>query len=189
MKTPRRRHNGRIPGFLPCLIRVMIDPDRLVRLLDNHAAALELFAAQWTDQPADIVQEAFLRLAEQSPIPDRILAWLYRVVRNTALSAARSESRRVRHERAAAEFRPPWFRDNGQNAIDAQAATQALRELPAEQREIVVARIWGGLSFEEIGRLVGVSSSTAHRRYLRALGQLRKQLGVTCKTNCETMTS
>lgn len=167
----------------------MIEPDRLVRLLDNHAAALELYAAQWVANPTDVVQEAFIRLTEQSPLPDRILAWLYRVVRNGAISAARSESRRQRHETKAGNITRPWFRDDPANPIDGEIAANALRELPDESREVVVARIWGQLTFEEIGELVGLSASTVHRRYELALKDLRKKLGVTCENHCNSTTT
>jgi DNA-directed RNA polymerase specialized sigma24 family protein len=52
--------------------------------------------------------------------------------------------------------------------------------LPLEQRETLVAHLWGGLTFEQIGELTGVSSSTAHRRYLAGLSALRERLRVTC---------
>jgi len=166
----------------------MLTPERLARLLDDHAAALELYAAQWAESPADVVQEAFIKLMQQSPPPAHVLPWLYRVVRNGAISSARSSSRRARHEQSAAEVAPVWFVDSEETSVDAQSATDALRELPEETREVVVARIWGGLSFEEIAELVGVASSTAHRRYNSALKALRKRLGLPCETNCETLT-
>ena len=77
-------------------------PELLGRLLDAHGAALTLYARQWCGTPEDVVQEAFVQLARQSCLPDQAVAWLYRVVRNTAISAARSDSRRRRHEAAAA---------------------------------------------------------------------------------------
>ena len=67
--------------------------------------------------------------------------------------------------------------------IDAGTAAAALESLPIEQREVVVARIWGGLTFQEIGRLVGVSDSAAHRRYEAALLALRQKLRVPCPKN------
>jgi hypothetical protein len=42
-----------------------IPPESIVRLFDRYAAALELYAAQWVATPADVVQEAFLRLVKQ----------------------------------------------------------------------------------------------------------------------------
>src|SRR5437763_352252 len=67
-------------------------PERLGFLLDRHAAALELYARQWCALPEDVVQEAFLKLARQVTPPAQPLAWLYRVVRNGAISAGRAES-------------------------------------------------------------------------------------------------
>ena len=51
-----------------------------------------------------------------------------------------------------------------------------LAELPLELREVIVARLWGGLTFEEIGQVVGCSLPTAHRRYQTGLAQLRERL-------------
>ena len=160
----------------------MMKPDVLGRLLDEHAAALVLYARQWCASPEDVVQEAFVKLAAQRPEPDNCLAWLYRVVRNGALTAARSDRRRRFHESYAASHMPTWFVPAEGTALDAATATAALADLPIEQREPLVAHLWGGLTFEQIGELIGVSSSTAHRRYLTALATLRERLRVTCPT-------
>ena len=55
-----------------------------------------------------------------------------------------------------------------------------LARLPLDVREIVVLHLWSGLSFEEIAPLVGVSSSTAHRRYHAALESMRQMLEQSC---------
>ena len=75
-----------------------VRPELLQRLLDEHGAALELFAAQWTEAPEDCVQEAFLQLVRQPLPPDRIVAWLFRVVRNRAISLQRAASTRRRQD-------------------------------------------------------------------------------------------
>jgi RNA polymerase sigma factor (sigma-70 family) len=159
-----------------------VNPELLGKLFDQQAAVLELYAAQWCTAPADIVQEAFIELSRQHPPPDRPVAWLYRVVRNAAISAARSADRRRRHESRAAEHTPSWFVEEAGAALDAQAAGEALQELDSEQSEVVVARLWGGLSFEQIAALTETSISTAHRRYEAGLQQLRERLGVSCPT-------
>jgi len=156
-----------------------VSPELLGRLVDDHAAALVLYARQWCAAPEDVVQEAFLKLAQQLSVPDNPAGWLYRVVRNGAISAARSTRRRRRHEGLAAARAPAWFIAEA-SALDAEAATAALQELPVEQREIIVAHLWGGLSFEQIAELVGTSPSTAHRWYTAGLTSLRERLGVPC---------
>lgn len=156
-----------------------MDPAVLGRLLDRHARVLELYARQWCSQPEDIVQEAFVGLSQQSPPPVAAVAWLYRAVRNGAINAARNTRRRRGHEVEAA-VRSPWFVPDAATELDAQTATKALANLPLEQREVIVAHVWGGLSFAEISELINASASTAHRWYLAGLETLRERLGVTC---------
>jgi RNA polymerase sigma-70 factor (ECF subfamily) len=124
-----------------------VDQELLSRLLDEHSAALVLYAQQWCDGPEDVVQEAFVRLVRQQPVPDNVVGWLYRVVRNQAISASRSSGRRARHEAAAAMSRPSWFQPAADNELDAASAVRALALLPAEEREVIVLRLWSGLSF------------------------------------------
>jgi RNA polymerase sigma-70 factor (ECF subfamily) len=113
-------------------------------------------------------------------LPDNPTAWLYRVVRNAAISTGRSEQRRQKREAIKAENTAAWFQANEETNLDATAAAAALTELPAEQREAIVAHLWGGLSFAEIGELMGMSASSAHRTYTAGLTALRILLGVPC---------
>ena len=157
-----------------------LGPELLGRILDEHAAALVLYARQWCDSPEDVVQEAVLALVRQRAQPVEVAPWLFRVVRNGAIAAVRRSGRRRRREQAAAAARGEWFLPTEGDGLDAAAASAALAGLPLEEREAIVARLWGGLSFEQIGQLSGTSSSTAHRRYQAGLAALRERLGVTC---------
>jgi RNA polymerase sigma factor (sigma-70 family) len=156
-------------------------PHDFACLLDGHGPALVLYARQWCDAPEDVVQDAFLKLATLRTPPRDVVPWLYRVVRNGALDAGKTARRRQRREARVA--RPEhWFVDTGENDLDATAAAAALQRLPDEQREVIVARLWGGLIFEEIAALVGSSASTAFRRYTAGIDALRKELEEPCPT-------
>ena len=157
-----------------------VSSETLQRLLAEHRGALLLYARQWCATAEDVVQESFLQLVKQREEPENVVGWLYRVVRNRAISAARSAGRRARHEAAAAGRREPWFVGHAELRLDAEAATAALEQLPPALRETVVARIWGGLSFVEIAQLTGTSSSTAARRYHDGLVAIRERLAVAC---------
>lgn len=163
-----------------------VGPELLGRLLDEHGAALVLYARCWCNAPEDVVQEAFMKLVEQAARPENVVAWLYRVVRNGAISAGRSEQRRRQREAAVARLRPSALVEVGGNEIDVAAVTAALEQLPQEQREVIMAHLWGGLSFEEIAALAACSSSTAHRRYVAGLRALRERLGVACPKNASS---
>jgi RNA polymerase sigma-70 factor (ECF subfamily) len=151
-----------------------IDPQTLGRLYRQHAAALRLYARQWGGAAEDLVQEAFVRLAQQSPAPEQVVPWLYCVVRNQARMDARAAARRRRRE-AQASSPEAWF-GAAEEHLDAREAARHLAGLPLEMREVVVARLWGGLTFEEVAQLVGCSLPTAHRRYQAALLELRERL-------------
>ncbi len=157
-----------------------IGPEAVSRLWVEQNARLVLYAQQWCDTPEDIVQQAFLLLVQQTGAPDNPVAWLYRVVRNRAMDASRASRRKSRRETAVAHRGEAWFESAAGDRLDAAAATEALKQLPLEQREIIVARLWGGLSFEEIGQLLGGSTSTIYRSYQRGLVALRERLGVAC---------
>src|SRR6185436_5988650 len=111
----------------------LMEPDILGRLVSEQAAALALYARQWCAAPEDIVQEAFVKLAGQKPVPANPVGWVYRVVRNGAVSAARSERRRARHESEAAARSPGWFLPSESGGLDAEAVGKALASLPVEQ--------------------------------------------------------
>jgi RNA polymerase sigma factor (sigma-70 family) len=157
-----------------------ISPEAVTRLWDEQSAALVLYAQQWCDTPEDVVQEAFLLLVRQAVAPENPPGWIYRVVRNRAINASRSSARQARREAAVARRGESWFEGTGAERLDAAAATEALRQLPVEQREVIVARLWGRLSLEEVSRLTGLSTSTAYRRYQQGLLALRERLGVEC---------
>jgi RNA polymerase sigma factor (sigma-70 family) len=151
-----------------------IDAEQLGRLLDEHGAALALYAAQWTDSADDCVQEALVELAGQRQPPDHVVAWLYRVVKHRALNAARGDRRRRERESQAMAERFPETEKTA--AIDGEAtmaATEALVQLEPGERELVVMRIWGNLTYDEIGVALNVSTATAYRQYVRALTKLR----------------
>jgi RNA polymerase sigma factor (sigma-70 family) len=165
-----------------------VEPEFLEGLARAHAAALVLYARQWCGTPEDVVQEAFLKLVVQKSPPNNPVPWLYRVVRNAALAASRAERRRRHHETIAAGRVPAWFVESDIAGLDVGATTAALRSLPPSKSEVLVARIWGGLTFEQIGETVGCSAATAYRTYVAGLSALREKLGVPCPNKPITTT-
>jgi RNA polymerase sigma factor (sigma-70 family) len=160
----------------------MMTPHEFARLVDSHGPALILYARQLCAVPEDVVQDAFLKLVAQRQPPREAVPWLYRVVRNGAIDAGRTARRRQKRESAVA--RPAtWFLEAEVDGLDAQAAVAALERLPVEQREMIVARLWGGLNFEQIAEVAGCSTSSAFRRFSAGIDALRQELGLPCPTN------
>jgi RNA polymerase sigma-70 factor (ECF subfamily) len=157
-----------------------LKPDELCRLIDAHSATLILFARQWNKSDAeDVVQEAFLRLVKRAQWegkPENPLAWLFTTVRNEAIDRIRKTQRREMHERQAANEHPVWLETPPDAPMQAKELLESLDILPPEQREIVIARIWGSLTFDEIAALTNTARTTVYRRYNEALEILRTRL-------------
>ena len=149
-----------------------IGASRIGQLLDAHGAALALFAAQWTADADDCVQEALIEFARQSTPPESPVAWLYRVVKRRALNRARGERRRREHERR-------WLRErlvagHGDSpTCESLELTDLLDTLDDTHREVVVLKLWGGLTFAQIGQAIETSTATAQRRYEQAISKLQ----------------
>ena len=156
----------------------MIDPAQLATSFDAYAATLVLFARQWLVRSAaeDVVQDVFVNLLLQRRAPDNLKAWLFKAVRNAAISHARSATRRGNREKRHAVHRPDWFEPRPEDLIDAATAQQALESLAPEQREVIVLRIWGQMTFEEAAAALEISPNTAASRYRYGLAKLKEQL-------------
>jgi RNA polymerase sigma factor (sigma-70 family) len=138
---------------------------------------LGLYARQWCQAPDDVVQQALIELAGCPEPPDSPVAWLFAAVRRRAISRGRSDRTRSAHERAAAR---EWFERSRDRESAAARAAELLTELPMEKREIVIAYLYGRLTFDEIGHLIGTSTSTARRQYEAALLHLRERIDRPC---------
>lgn len=126
-----------------------------------------------------------LELMRQPTPPEDAVAWLFRAVRFRAMNLNRAETRRARHQQRAVENQAAWFSPDPAAGLEAEDLQQALAGLPVLEREIVIARVWGGLSFEQIADLVDSSSSSVHRRYGAALECLQRTLeGNEKKSRC-----
>jgi RNA polymerase sigma-70 factor, ECF subfamily len=143
------------------------------------APGLVLFARQWTRSAADaedVVQEAFVKFWRRNyDIANRGL--LYATVRSVALDLLRRNSRRARREATALSDADQSVQPAFQIEDDSQRAlVAAINLLPAEQREVLVMKIWNDLTFAEIGSALGISQNTAASRYRYALTTLKKNL-------------
>jgi RNA polymerase sigma-70 factor (ECF subfamily) len=150
--------------------------------LDRFGSRLMLFARQQTRCEADaedVFQAALLRTWKtHRGAPDRqVLSLAFTNVRRCAIDLARSnERRRKREEGAALEGGElvAWFElpeDDTSRALQV-----ALSKVPEKFREVITLKIWGDLTFEQIGKTLEISANTAASRYRYGMEALRKSL-------------
>lgn len=149
----------------------------------QYGPKLLLCARQWTRSLADaedVVQDAFVRYwRRQRSLGGDPQALLLTSIRRAAFDLARRNRRRTdREERAEHDgseteglFEPLAEADDRRRAIES-----ALQRLPIEQREVLVLKIWGELTFDEIARQLDIPLNTAASRYRYALAALRREL-------------
>ncbi len=155
----------------------------------EHGPGLLLYARQWTPSRAEAeeaLQDGFIRYwrsratqGREGVPADRDLPLLFVAIKHAAFDRARRRRRRHEREAAAAEElydRDGWFEATPADVERVRRIEHALEALPADQREVVVMKIWGGLTFRQIGAALRTSQNTAASRYRYALAALRREL-------------
>jgi RNA polymerase sigma-70 factor (ECF subfamily) len=117
----------------------------------------------------DVLQETFIGLLQLSDIPEQPEHYCVRSFRNRVLNYRRSLWRRMTRELESLR----WFeRPTGETAAERQAM-KCLAELPAEQREVIVLKIWHRYTLETIGELLNLSPNTVAGRYRYGIQKLK----------------
>ena len=125
----------------------------------------------------DTVQAAMVRLALNSKrLAEARHPWAYflKVVRNEALGIIGRRKPSQLFSDVAAEARLDVTGFGGDDLKE--TVRLALRKLPTRQAEVVVLKIWEGMTFAEIGEILGQSPNTVASRYRYALRKLTRQL-------------
>lgn len=161
----------------------------------THAWAAHLLGASDAD---DVTQEVFLRLWDKASTFDltrgRFGAWFGAITRHQILARARRTSREKRIvaaeeiEQLLAQLPDPapsvesraWASER-----DA-ALVAAVRELPAEQRRVIVMAYFGGLSQTDIAAATGAPLGTVKKRTRLALDKLRRAVAEHGSTRART---
>lgn len=112
---------------------------------------------------------ALLKLGSR---PDEPEHYCLRTYRNRAMNYHRSLWRRLTRELESVR----WFERRADSSAAEEEAMRRLAELPAEQREVIVLKIWHEMTFEAIARLHDISPNTVAGRYRYGLNKLRLSL-------------
>jgi len=142
------------------------------RLYEAKAAGLVLYGRALGlshGEAEDVLQETFVALMQKTEPPEQPEYYCLRAFRNRALNYRRGLWRRLTRELESHR----WFERAPEESAKERAAMRCLTTLPADQREVIVLKIWHGHTFEEIGELLEISGNTAAGRYRYGLQKLR----------------
>lgn len=126
----------------------------------------------------DVLQTVFVRIVRKRhklAAARSMDAYVYRIARNEAY---RLISRRKR-DRKTNRTTESWLIITESNQEQSDLAEQlqaALAQLPRQQREVIVLKIYRQKTFFEIARLLGISQNTIASRYRYAIEKLRNLL-------------
>ncbi len=156
-------------------------------LYDRFGKVLFSVAVQILNDAAlaeEVLQEVFVQIWEKAssyePRLGRPLTWAIVLTRNKSIDQLRSLQRRSRLLESLKEFADgaeSYFEPVRHDVQElAQAAKQALQELPGEQRNAIELAFFGGLTQAEIATELSQPLGTIKARIRRGLLQLRARL-------------
>lgn len=149
-------------------------------LVHHHVDLVHSTALRILHDPSlaeEVTQRVFLALAQHSAkLQQRasITGWLHETARNLAINTVRSEERRRQREQETAAMNQPDTNDA--EDLWGQIAPQldeALGQLNATERDVLLWRYFERRTAEQIGGRLGLSSEAAQKRVARALDRLR----------------
>jgi RNA polymerase sigma-70 factor, ECF subfamily len=125
------------------------------RMLHDREAAL------------DATQTAFMKAYQTLGSLDRerrFFSWIYRILVNDCLNVLRARRSMVPLEAAGDRMAAPPATDDVGAGETRQLIRTALLKLPAEQREVILLRHFGDMSYAQVATALGISEATVKSR-------------------------
>jgi len=130
----------------------------------------------------DLVSDVFMKALEKIDLFDEkkgtFNSWIYRIARNTVIDYYRTKKSELNIEDV-------WDLSSNENIdldTDARMKIEKIQEhlskLKSEQRDIIVMRLWQGMSHAEIAQVLGKSESSIKMMYSRVMSQMREEVVV-----------
>jgi RNA polymerase sigma-70 factor, ECF subfamily len=166
-----------------------LDPEAFDMLVDEYAPRVRGYLRRIirTDDVDDFVQEVFLRVVRTiGSYHDggRFDAWIFQIARNLTFDHLREKMRHpiqldepVDLETATQNSSRALVPQAGLERAEANSQIEAaLSRLPDTEREVILLRHFGRLTFEEIATVMNTPLGTALARSHRGLSKLRNSM-------------
>jgi RNA polymerase sigma factor (sigma-70 family) len=155
-----------------------LDGDFLA-LLNEHRGALHRVCRNYAngiDDREELLQEIVYQLWRAFPSYRREAApitWIYRIALNTAITAIRRRTRRPPHVPLEAAPEPASAPTAGSDSAQLELLYRAMRKLGEVERGLLVCYL-DGLSYREIGDVLGLSETNVGARLSRTRARLQE---------------
>jgi RNA polymerase sigma-70 factor (ECF subfamily) len=162
----------------------MAPPSNIERLYDDHAPALFAFLLNLLRNEADtfdVMQELFIKLGRRPALLEGVRderGFVLRLAHNAAIDLIRRNDARARNYDQLAREPMPLFAPSADpdERIFREKLTEALGELPPDQRAVLHLKLWEKLTFEAIAETLQIPLNTAASRYRYGIDKLRDRL-------------
>lgn len=155
-------------------------------LYDAHVNELYKFVYYKThhkqsaeDLTADIFMKALEHMGSFDPSKAGFRTWLYTIARRTIIDHYRKQKPSTSIEDA---WDLPYDTDvvsDLHTQLDVEQLKKYMHVLSAEQRDILMLRLWEDMSFKEVAEVLGKTEGSCKMAYSRALKTLRRHMPVT----------
>ena len=159
----------------------------LQRAINQHEHGLVRYAQQFVgdlERSRDVAQDTFMKLCQHAQSHDRLegsqlAKWLYKVCRNRAIDVARKENRMKSatpsqlDDRLDARNRAPDADILARERQDTLVAQ--ISNLSQNQQEVLRLKFHGGLSYQEIAEVTGLTKTNVGFLLHTAITKLRQQ--------------
>lgn len=150
---------------------------QLTELFESRQKQLYVAALSITRDRAsaeDAVLDALLAVAELPQMPENLPGYVYRTVRNKALHCVKRASR-FSSETDFSAFIDPTSQSADQQIFLAQVMRE-LEKLDSNQQQVLVMKLFGDLTFDEISEITANSPNTVASWYRRGLAKLKESM-------------
>jgi RNA polymerase sigma-70 factor, ECF subfamily len=159
--------------------------DRLAfgELFRRHYRGVVAYATRFTGDQAsaeDVVQQAFMNILQRKRGSGRFKALIYTTTRNLALNERR---RRGRRYVAKLGLEGPEPKANAEQPLaqlvreeEQQAFSRAVEALPEDEREAFCLKETEGMTYAEVGQVMGLHPDAVRRRVGKALVKIRESV-------------
>lgn len=122
----------------------------------------------------DAVLSAILAVSELKEAPRDLAAYLFQVVRNKALHSNK-QAARFTDESALGEF-IDLSEQSGEQKVFSQQVLMQLTKLEANKQQVLIMKLFGDLTFDEIANVTGEKPNTVASWYRRGLQKLKETI-------------